>query len=665
MLRRKQAVFLLIMLVISAQVYAAQDAAALAHPMDPLTTEEYTETLQILQADGLIDENSRFPMITLREMPKAAVLAWQPGDEITREAFVVVKQGEQTFEAVIDLTQGKVASWDEIPGVQPSLLFEEVIGVSMFVSSHPDVMAALEKRGITDPNNILCQPLSVGNFNIPEQEGRRLLLSSCLYIAEDSVNLFSRPIEGLYAIVDVNNNEIVEMIDTGVVPISQDPGSYDETSVGTLREPLKPVVLHQPNGYNFSIDGHVIEWQNWRIHERLDKRSGLVVSNVTYQDGEDTRSILYQGSLSEIFVPYMDPNVGWYSRTFMDEGEYGFGLFATPLTPGVDCPDTAVFLDAVLADDYGQPYPANGVICVFERNDGDPLWRHFDTIIGLPFEGRPGVELVLRMIAAVGNYDYALDWVFTQDGRIQVRIGATGIDAMKGTDLTMMPDMMDGMDNAELYGNLIAPNLIGVNHDHFFNFRLDFDIDGLANSFEKTRLEQVTFDDGPRRSAWVLDPQMAMVESDAMLDYNPASPAMWMVMNPNVTSALGHHPSYMLHTGGSAAYSLLTDDDYPQRRAGFTRHQLWVTPYSPDELYAAGDYVNQSTGGGGLPEWTSANRSIENTDIVLWYTAGFHHVPHTEDYPIMPTMFHEFELLPFNFFSRNPALDVPTNWADE
>ena len=90
-----------------------------------------------------------------------------------------------------------------------------------------------------------------------------------------------------------------------------------------------------------------------------------------------------------------------------------------------------------------------------------------------------------------------------------------------------------------------------------------------------------------------------------------------------------------------------------------------MTPYSLNELYAASDYVNPSEGGDGLPDWTSADRSIENMDIVLWYTAGFHHVPHTEDYPIMPTMFHEFELLPFDFFSRNPALDVPTNWGGE
>ena len=88
---------------------------------------------------------------------------------------------------------------------------------------------------------------------------------------------------------------------------------------------------------------------------------------------------------------------------------------------------------------------------------------------------------------------------------------------------------------------------------------------------------------------------------------------------------------------------------------------LWVTPHNPNELYAAGTHVNQSRGGGGLPEYTRANRSIRNTDIVLWYTVGVHHDPHAEDWPVMPTSWHEFELRPYNFFARNPALDLPAS----
>jgi hypothetical protein len=107
---------------------------------------------------------------------------------------------------------------------------------------------------------------------------------------------------------------------------------------------------------------------------------------------------------------------------------------------------------------------------------------------------------------------------------------------------------------------------------------------------------------------------------------------------------------------GQNAVSLLVPEDYPQKRAGFTDYHIWVTPYRENERYAAGDYPFQSKGGDGLPAWTKTNRPIENADIVLWYTMGFHHVPHSEDWPVMPTVWHELELKPVNFFDRNPAL---------
>ena len=66
-------------------------------------------------------------------------------------------------------------------------------------------------------------------------------------------------------------------------------------------------------------------------------------------------------------------------------------------------------------------------------------------------------------------------------------------------------------------------------------------------------------------------------------------------------------------------------------------------------------YPNQSKGGDGLPAWTQANRPIKNTDIVLWYTIGLHHMVRAEDWPVLPTVWHEFELRPFDFFERNPA----------
>jgi primary-amine oxidase len=89
-----------------------------------------------------------------------------------------------------------------------------------------------------------------------------------------------------------------------------------------------------------------------------------------------------------------------------------------------------------------------------------------------------------------------------------------------------------------------------------------------------------------------------------------------------------------------------------------TRH-LWVTRYHPRERYAAGDYPNQHPGGAGLPAYIWDDAPLEDTDLVVWYTFGAHHVVRPEDWPVMPVTYIGFMLKPAGFFDRNPALDVP------
>ncbi|MFZ0594209.1 MAG: hypothetical protein WAM39_27380 [Bryobacteraceae bacterium] len=171
-------------------------------------------------------------------------------------------------------------------------------------------------------------------------------------------------------------------------------------------------------------------------------------------------------------------------------------------------------------------------------------------------------------------------------------------------------------------------------------------------------IEQNLPSDAMRKSIWVVKPSIATCERDAMLDIHLERPAMWLFINPNVRGPLGYPTGYEIMPGATAK-SLMSSDDLPQKLGGFSEHQFWVTPYNSNERYAAGMYPTSSKASDGLPVWTKANRPIENTDIVGWYTLGFHHMPRVEDWPVMPTMWHEFQIRPFNFISSNPALDLP------
>ena len=177
-------------------------------------------------------------------------------------------------------------------------------------------------------------PFSAGYFAVPEEKGHRLMRAEC-FDAGAALNYWGRPIEGVVATVDLNQRRVMKLIDTGIVPVPKEPAEYDAKSLPTKRAPLKPVIEQEPDGPNFVVSGSAISWDNWKFRVRMDPRLGIVVSTVSFTDGGRDRSIMYEGHLSDIFVPYMDPSPGWYFRSYMDAGEYGAGKLASSL---VSCP---------------------------------------------------------------------------------------------------------------------------------------------------------------------------------------------------------------------------------------------------------------------------------------------------------------------------------------
>jgi primary-amine oxidase len=354
-------------------------------------------------------------------------------------------------------------------------------------------------------------------------------------------------------------------------------------------------------------------------------------------------------------------------HVFLDSGEYfmntGFGV-AKQLEKGVDCPDYATYFSGTFFYENGTPFIRPQLACLFERTNGDPAWRHWEREGTI---GRPSRELVLRTVAVVGNYDYILDWRFTQQGSITVAVGATGELEVKPipdkSASPMMSDKIMGKDpegNMVEFGHLVAPYTDGVDHDHFFSFRLDLDVDGPKNNFEVDKLVQFQLDPkvNKRKTIWAMSPKTIGTEGEAPQNITLLHPAMWRFVSGEAKNEWGSPTSYEIMPGLTGE-SLLSKDDWPQKRAGWSDHQLWVTPYNSKERYASGVYVSGSKGEDGLPVWVKQNRSIQDTDIVAWYTMAFHHVPRPEDWPQMPTMWHDFTLMPYDFFPKSPVMDLP------
>jgi primary-amine oxidase len=617
--------------------------AEAAHPLDALNSSEIQTVTAVLRRAGSMPDGAEVVSLTVLEPAKEQILDSRRTGLLPRRALAVLRNGRRSYEVTVDISSRRVLSSKAVQG-QVSISSSEWALANRLVRADPRWVAAMLKRGIRETDSIYCVALSVGYFGNTAQE-RRLVKLPCYKTTGATTNLYDRPIEGVIATVDLDDAVVVEVIDSGRAPVSG--RIYDLKGSGPHSARVGPM---SASGTATPAPkfrkGSRVEWGPWSFHMRTDPRVGPILSLVSFRDGARDRRVLYQAHLSELFVPYMSNDRGWYFRTFMDVGEYGVGAVSR-LEPGIDCPSDADFMTITLADAKGAPTVLENSSCLFERPTAMPAWRHRESLTK-QFAGSAGTELVLRSAPTLANYDYFIDWIFASTGEIRVEVGATGVMAVKGVQAHQAAgaDLPDGA--------LVAPHLVGVHHDHLFAFRFDLDVDGSENDFVVDRLTAgPPSSSTPRGSVWRVESETMGQEGS----FNREGASRWRFMNPLARTGLGYNPSYEI-VPGETATSLLSKDDWPQRRAAFSGSTLWVTRYNPEELFAAGAYPNQSRGDLGLTAYND-KAPIKGADLVAWYTMGFHHITRPEDWPIVSTMRRSVTLRPVAFFETNPATAEP------
>jgi primary-amine oxidase len=620
---------------------------AARHPLDPLSAKEIRQVVKIIKEGGRSTPAMRFVSIGLHEPAKSVVEEFQPGQPIVREAFVVaIEPGEHlTYEGVVSLTDAAVVSWRPVPGARAPVTAGEYEEYQRVVKADERFREGLRRRGIEHPDQVLVEPWGIGTFAREEDAGRRLIWSLCFYRASPRDNPYAKPIHGLHAIVDLDEMAVVRVEDLGIVPLP--PGTGDYPARTNSRPELKPLEILQPDGVSFGVDGWEVRWQKWRLRIGFNAREGLVLHTVGYEDDGRLRSVLHRASIAELVIPYADPRPfqGW--RNAFDIGEYGIGMLTNSLELGCDCLGEIRYLDAVLADERGEPYTIRNAICLHEEDNGIG-WKHFDAGLNHA-EVRRSRRLVVSFIITAGNYEYAFYWYFYTDGAIELEVKLTGIVL---TSAIAEGEVSD-------YGTIVAAQTLAAHHQHFFSVRLDIAVDGAANSVYEVETEAVPVgSDNPYGNAFRPRRTLLRTESEAQRLADPRVARHWLVVNPGVVNGLGQPVGYKL-VPEAGVLPFAADQASVTRRARFMTRHLWVTPFAADERFPAGEYPNQHEGEAGLPEWTKADRPIENTDIVLWYTLGSHHIPRPEDWPVMPVERVGFALKPVGFFEQNPALDMP------
>jgi primary-amine oxidase len=618
------------------------------HPLDPLRPAEIECAVATVRKDRSLSDTMRFVTVSLKEPPKNVVRAARPGDDAPRQAFLIMLDTAtgRGYEAVVDLGSKSVSRFEALPeGTQPPIMLDEFVECEEAVKRSELFREAMKKRGIDNVDLIMVDAWSAGYYgNEPaEDRGKRLVRALCWHRTEVHDNGYARPIENIVVVVDLNRKQVVRIEDYGVVPLPPQAGNWTRQYVKERGQKLKPLEVSQSAGASFAVTGHEVSWQKWSFRIGFNPREGLVL----YAVGYDGRPVLYRASIAEMMVPYADPKASSYHKNVFDLGEYGVGMMANSLALGCDCLGTIQYFDGHMCDSRGRVVTIKNAICLHEEDFG-MLWKHTDWRTS-DSEMRRSRRLAVSMVATVGNYDYGFYWYLYQDGTIQMEVKLTGV--MNSTALKP--------GEAPRYGIEVAPRVLAPFHQHYFNARLDFAVDGENNTIYEVNTQSAPAGpDNPFNSAYFTEATPLLKESGAQRTTNPASARFWRIVNPGRKNAMGQPVAYRL-CPGETTLPFAQEGASLIKRAAFLTRNLWVTPFDPAERFPAGEYPNQSKGGEGLPRWTAADRDLADRDLVGWFTFGQTHIPRLEDWPVMPVASVGFMLKPDGFFDGNPALDLP------
>jgi Cu2+-containing amine oxidase len=125
------------------------------HPFDPLTASEISLAVSIIQRE-YSSLALHFNTVTLKEPPKATMLAWLGDSSLPRPHriadIVAVGRGSKVYDGLVDLQDEKITAWECVPGVQPLITVEDLQDVEKIIRKDERVIEQCGIVGIPREN---------------------------------------------------------------------------------------------------------------------------------------------------------------------------------------------------------------------------------------------------------------------------------------------------------------------------------------------------------------------------------------------------------------------------------------------------------------------------------------------------------------------------------
>lgn len=196
---------------------------------------------------------------------------------------------------------------------------------------------------------------------------------------------------------------------------------------------------------------------------------------------------------------------------------------------------------------------------------------------------------------------------------------------------------------------------------------------GTQNSFEVLEMKAGTWDEiyagKHTRPNWIPpDKRMKYVARTPMpteigMKIDATKAKLWNFYNPSAKNGWGANKGYKI-VPGKVATQVLPNDEFLLNgevggAAAWTKYHLAVTQRKANERYSVSYYdaYNRESAEVSLDHFLNGE-SIVNEDIVAWVSTGFVHITRAEDSPLTNMHYSSFFIMPFNYFDRNPAMDM-------